>query len=142
VLNQIIQVYIKSEQIVPKFNRIIVKLLSLLGGLYLFCFSNHEIRFIKKILPNKVSKNQPNFSLDFLGALKIVNIQLRTDEGLIPALFSIGEEPFDDPLLRDNKKVDFHFKEEHYDLILEHNKSCLLSTLKLLKMRYLRLNLW
>ena len=64
------------------------------------------------------------------------------DEGLIPALFSIGEKPFDDPLLRDNKKVDFHFKEGHFDLILEHNKSCLLSTLKLLKMRYLKLNLW
>ncbi|MFX0181155.1 MAG: hypothetical protein ACFE78_13295 [Candidatus Hodarchaeota archaeon] len=86
--------------------------------------------------------NQLKLSLDFLGALKIVNIQLRADEGLIPALFSIGEKPFDDPLLRDNRKVDFHFKEGHYNLLLEHNKSCLLSTSKLLKMRYLKLNLW
>jgi len=142
VSNRIYQVFIKSEQLRPKINRIIVKLLSLFRSLYLFCFSNHEIRFIKKILPNKISKNQPKPSTDFLKTLNIVNIQSRTDEGLIPALFSIGEKPFDDPLLRDNKKVDFHFKEGHYDLILEHNKSCLLSTLKLVKMRFLKLNLW
>jgi len=81
-------------------------------------------------------------TVQFLESLKIVNILLRTDEELVPALYSIGEKPYNDPLLRENKKLDIHFKEGHYNLILEHNKSCLLSTLILMKMRYLKLNLW
>ena len=142
LLNRIYQIYIKSEQLTHKFNGILVKLLSILSKLYLFCFSNHEIRFIKKILPHTVKKMQPKVSAEFLNNLKMINIQLRTDEGLVPALYSIGEEPYNDPLLRDNKIVDFHFQEGHYNLLLEHNKSCLLSTLKLVKTRYLKLNLW
>jgi hypothetical protein len=73
--------------------------------------------------------------------LKIVNIQLRDFEGMIPALYSIGEEAVDDPLLRDNKKINLHFKKGHYNLILEHNKSCLLSTQKIVQKRYLKENL-
>lgn len=41
--NRIYQVYIKSEQLALKFNRIVVQLLSILRNLYIFCFSNHEI---------------------------------------------------------------------------------------------------
>ncbi|MFX0106425.1 MAG: hypothetical protein ACFE75_13195 [Candidatus Hodarchaeota archaeon] len=93
-------------------------------------------------MPHIVKKIQPKLPTEFLNNLIIINIQLRTDEGLVPALYSIGEEPYDDPLLRDNKTVDLHFQEGHYNLLLEHNKSCLLSTLKLVKTRYLKLKLW
>lgn len=68
-------------------------------------------------------------------------MQIRDGEGLIPALYSINQKSYDDPLLRDNKSVDLHYKEGHFELILEHNVSCLLSTLKIVKFRYLKLNL-
>lgn len=70
--------------------------------------------------------------------LKLVNVQKFNFEGLIPALYSIDNNVYDNPLLRDSKKVNLHFKQGHYDLILNHNKSCLLSILELVKNRYLK----
>ena len=109
----------------------------ILQELYLFCFSNHEIRFIQKILPHKIN----NLETTFLSRLTLTNIQKFNGEALISALYSIGENPHKDPLLRNNSQINIHFKEGHYDLILAHNKSCLHSTLKLVKLRYLKLNL-
>ena len=73
--------------------------------------------------------------------LNIVNVQRRDFEGLIPALYSLDEQSYHDPLLRDSKKIELHFKKGDYYLILEHNKSCLLSTLKIVQKRYLKLHL-
>lgn len=96
-----------------------------------------EIRFIQKIMPFKLKDT----NTQVLSKLSITNIQKFNGEAFISALYSIGEKPHEDPLLRNNKQINLHYKEGHYDLILAHNKSCLLSTLKLAKMRYLKLNL-
>jgi len=135
--NRIYQIYVLDEKHIPQLYQVMVKLLAIVSRFYLFCFSNHEIRFIHKILPHKLKKRDPHI----LSKLSITNVQKFTGEALISALYSIGEAPHEDPLLRNNNQINIHYQEGRYDLILAHNASCLLSTLKVVKLRYLKLNL-
>lgn len=98
----------------------------------------HDFVLYKRILPFRLKEAEDKTFFQFL---KIVNIQKRDFEGLVPALYSLEESSYHDPLLRDSKKIELHFKNKNYYLILEHNKSCLLSTLKIVRKRYLKLNL-
>ena len=141
ISNRIYQIYCISEAGSMKFYQMILKLLAIVKEWFLFSFSSHEARFILKILPYKVQKCETKPSTTFLKNLNIINVQIREDEGLVPALYSIGQTTYNDPLLRNNTNVDLHYKEGHFNLILEHNKSCLLSTLKLVKFRFLKVNL-
>ncbi len=116
-------------------------MLSILKGFYFFAFSTHESRFIKNILPYKVKEIRNLKETTYLKDIKIINVQSRTNESLISALYSLNINVYNDLLLRDSKKVDIHFKNKDFHLILEHNKSCLLSTLILVQYRYLKLHL-
>lgn len=136
--NQIYQIFVTDETHLLDLYEVIWKILNELINFYLFTFSNYEARFFKRILPYKL-KEAENKTL--LQTLKIVNVQKRDFEGLVPALYSLDESSYHDPLLRDSKKIELHFKKKNYFLILEHNKSCLLSTLKIVRKRYLKLNL-
>lgn len=135
ISNHLYQIFIVDVKYMESLYQTIAKVLSLLIDYYIFTFATFEKRFFTRILPFKFKLTQDRSIFE---TLKIVNIQLRDFEGMIPALYSIGEEAVDDPLLRDNKKINLHFKKGHYNLILEHNKSCLLSTQKIVKKRYLK----
>jgi len=138
VSNQVYQIFVTNENYLLNLYEVIWKILTELIDFYLFTFSSYESRFFKKILPFKLKEARDK---TFFQALQIVNIQKRDFEGLVPALYSLEESVYHDPLLRDSKKIELHFKKKNYHLILEHNKSCLLSTLKIVRKRYLKLNL-
>jgi len=138
ISNHIYQIFIVKLSHLEPLYQTIAKILNILIDYYIFTFATFEKRFFTKILPFKFKLKQ---DISMFKTLKIVNIQLRDFEGMIPALYSIGEEAVDDPLLRNNKKIDLHFKQGHFGLILEHNKSCLLSTQKIVQKRYLKENL-
>jgi len=138
ISNKVYQLMITDEKYVEQLYQVIWKILYVLLDFYLFTFSNHETRFFRKILPFKLKVDKDD---NFFQVLKIVNIQKRDFEGLVPALYSLDEKSYHDPLLRNSKKVELHFKQGNYYLILEHNKSCLLSTLKIVQKRYLKLHL-
>jgi len=138
ISNLVYQLFITDEKYLGQLYEVIWKILNMLIDFYLFTFSNTETRFFKRMLPFKLKgvKDQGIFR-----TLNIVNVQRRDFEGLIPALYSLEEQSYHDPLLRDSKKIELHFKKGDYYLILEHNKSCLLSTLKIVQKRYLKLHL-
>lgn len=138
ISNQLYQIFVADENYLVNLYEVIWKILNELIDFYLFTFSNYETRFLKEILPFKLKEAGDKA---FFQILKIVNVQKRDYEGLVPALYSLNESFYRDPLLRDSKKIELHFKKKNYYLILEHNKSCLLSTLKIVRKRYLRLNL-
>jgi len=138
VSNIVTQIFITDEKYFEEFYSVIWKVLNELIEFYLFTFSNTETRFFKRILPFRLKEAEDKA---FLQILKIVNVQERDYEGLVPALYSLDQESYHDPLLRDSKKIELHFKKGDYYLILEHNKSCLLSTLQIVQKRYLKLHL-
>jgi len=138
ISNLVYQLIITDEKHLRQLYEVIWKILHQLLDYYLFTFSNHETRFFKKILPFKLNVGKDE---NFFQVLKIVNVQKRDSEGLVPALYSLDEVSYHDPLLRNSKKVELHFRQGNYYLILEHNKSCLLSTLKIVQKRYLKLHL-
>jgi len=138
VSNVVTQIFITNKKYLKKFYEVIWKVLNELIDFYLFTFSNTETRFFKRILPFRLKEVEDKA---FLQILKIVNIQARDYEGLVPALYSLGQKSYHDPLLRDSKKIELHFKKGDYYLILEHNKSCLLSTLQIVQKRYLKLHI-
>jgi len=138
ISNQVYQIFVTDENYLLNLYEVVWKILNELIDFYLFTFSNYETRFLKEILPFKLKEARDKTFFQFL---KIVNIQRRDFEGLVPALYSLNESFYRDPLLRDSKKIELHFKKKNYHLILEHNKSCLLSTLKIVRKRYLKLNL-
>ena len=139
VANHIFQLYIKNQLYQRKFFGFILEILSILKDFYIFSFSNHEFHVLNEIIEffnfRSTKESQP---ISFVRNLKLVNVQKFNFEGLIPALYSIDKRAYDDPLLRDSKKVHLHFKKGHYNLILDHNKSCLLSILEVVKNRYLK----
>lgn len=137
--NRIYQFYIKNQGYLSRFFDLVLEILFLLKEFYLFCFSNHEFHVINEVMEFFNSRSEKDtLPISFVRKLKLVNVQKFNFEGLIPALYSIDKEVYDDPLLRDSKKVNLHFKKGHYDLILDHNKSCLMSILTLVKSRYLK----
>ena len=138
VSNQVYQIFVTKTKHLLDLYEIIWKILNLLIDFYLFAFSNHESRFFKRILPFKVKEGKDK---TIFQVLKIVNVQKRDFEGLVPALYSLNESSYYDPLLRNSKDIELHFKNGDYYLIMEHNKSCLLSTLKIVQKRYLKLHL-
>jgi len=138
ISNLVYQLFITDVKYLGQLYEVIWKILNTLIDFYLFTFSNTETRFFKRMLPFKLKgvDDQGIFQ-----TLNLVNVQRRDFEGLIPALYSLDEQSYHDPLLRDSKKIELHFKKGDYYLILEHNKSCLLSTLKIVQKRYLKLHL-
>lgn len=135
ISNQVYQLFVTELCFLEDLYRILWKILNILIDFYLFTFSNHETRFFKRILPYKLEQGSGESPFQ---VLKIVNVQVRSYEGLVPALYSLSEKSYHDPLLRDSKNIELHFKKGDYFLILEHNKSCLLSTLKIVQKRYLK----
>ncbi len=79
--------------------------------------------------------------LEFLESMRIVDIQQNYYESLTAGLFSLDEEVLPDPVLRISDNVDPLFDMGYLDLIAEHNETCLISTLTLLKKRFFKLNL-
>lgn len=138
VSNQVYQVFVTKAKYLLNLYKTIWKILNKLIDFYLFTFSNHEVRFFKRILPFKLKEVNDK---TFFHVLKTINVQKKNFEGLVPALYSINERSYHDPLLRNSKNIELHFKNGDYYLILEHNKSCLLSTLKIVQKRYLKLYL-
>ena len=138
VSNQVYQLFLTKTKYLLDLYETIWKILNKLIDFYLFTFSNHEARFFKKILPFKLKEVNDK---TFFQVLKIVNVQKSDFEGLVPALYSLDERSYHDPLLRNSKNVELHFKNGDYYLIMEHNKSCLLSTLKIVQKRYLKFHL-
>lgn len=138
ISNHLYQLFIIDVMLLEPLYKAIANVLNILIDYYIFTFATFEKRFFTKILPFKFKLVQKS---SMFQTLKIINLQLRDFEGMIPALYSVGEEVVDDPLLRDNKKINLHFKKGHFGLILEHNKSCLLSTQKIVMKRYLKENL-
>ncbi|NVM35843.1 MAG: hypothetical protein HWN81_09620 [Candidatus Lokiarchaeota archaeon] len=136
IANQIFQLYVKDLLHQAEFFNLILELLFILRDFYLFSFSNYEQRVIQGILESLGVFSSEKYL--FVRNLKIINLQKFSFEALIPALYSINKDVYNDPLLRDSKKVNLHFKQGHYDLILDHNRSCLLSILKIVKYRYLK----
>ncbi len=130
VSNQVYQIFVTKTKYLLDLYETVWKILNLLIDFYLFTFSNHEARFFKKILPFKLKEVNDK---TFFKVLKIVNVQKRNFEGLVPALYSLNECSYHDPLLRNSKNIELHFKNGDYYLIMEHNKSCLLSTLKIVQ---------
>ena len=137
ISNLVYQLFITDEKYLGQLYEAMWKILNKLIDFYLFTFSNTETRFFKKMLPFKLEEVDDRAIFQ---TLNILNVQRRDFEGLIPALYSLGEQSYHDPLLRDSKKIELHFKKGDYYLILEHNKSCLLSTLKIVQKRYLKLH--
>jgi len=77
--------------------------------------SNPDMNYIDswEIIIGNSCQSYLHYSLErlqFLNSIKIVNVQIRSREGLIPALYSINQKAYDDPLLRDSKSVDIHYK--------------------------------
>ena len=138
VSNQVYQVFVTKTKHLIELYETIWKILKKLIDFYLFTFSNHEARFFKRILPFKLKEVNDKA---FFRVLKIVNVQKRDFEGIVPGLYSLSERSYHDSLLRDSKNIEIHFKNGDYYLIMEHNKSCLLSTLKIVQKRYLKLHL-
>ncbi len=138
VSNQVYQIFVTKIKYLIDLYETVWKILNLLIDFYLFTFSNHEARFFKKILPFKLKEVNDN---TFFQVLKIVNVQKKSFEGLVPALYSLDERSYHDPLLRNSKNIELHFKNGDYYLIMEHNKSYLLSTLKIVQKRYLKFHL-
>jgi hypothetical protein len=138
VSNQVYQLFVTKTKYLLDLYETVWQILNKLIDFYLFSFSNYEARFFKKILPFKLKEVNDK---TFFQVLKIVNVQKRTFEGLVPALYSLNERSYHDPLLRNSKNIEVHFKNRDYYLIMEHNKSCLLSTLKIVQKRYLKFHL-
>lgn len=83
VSNQVFQIFVTKTKYLLDLYETVWKILNLLIDFYLFTFSNHESRFFKKILPFKLKEANDK---TFFQVLKIVNVQKRNFEGLVPAL--------------------------------------------------------
>ncbi len=138
ISNQVFQIFVTKTKHLLEFYETVWKILNALIDFYLFTFSNYESRFFKRILPFKLKDSDDKA---IFKVLKIVNVQDRDYEGIVPALYSLNEKSYRDPLLRNSKNIELHFKNGDYYLIMEHNKSCLLSTLKIVQKRYLKQHL-
>lgn len=138
ISNHVYQIFVTKTKYLLDLYETVWKILNKLIDFYLFTFSNHESRFFKRILPFKLKEGNDK---SFFHVLKIINVQKRDYEGIVSALYSLNEASYYDPLLRNSKNIELHFKNGDYYLIMEHNKSCLLSTLKIVQKRYLKLHL-
>lgn len=140
--NTLYQLMVEDKSKLVHFNAILSKVLKRFMLTVLFSFSTYEARFIQKILPFQLQKQLPDKNFEFLTRLRVINLQRNSSESLVSALISIGEEPSDDPLLRENNNINEHYEQGHHELIMAHNKSCITSTLKIVKQRFLRTHLW
>lgn len=73
----------------------------------------------------------------FLSTLKYFNLQSRERESIPEALYSLGEHLPKDPLYRRMYHITDLYEDGFYEIIREHNVSCLRAALILLTKRYL-----
>ena len=139
--DRIIQVYIKEEQYSPQLDEIFLLILRIFRKMPIFVFSNYEIFYIHNELLNRLKQTHQKREWEFFEALPIINVQERGYESTEAALYSMNQEPIPDPLLRKGTTVDFRFQLNQFELILDHNKSCLQNTWIILEQRYLKKNL-
>ncbi|TFG21947.1 MAG: hypothetical protein EU529_12050 [Promethearchaeota archaeon] len=140
LFNWIYQFYIKDERYNQDFYEFIIKLLQIIKNFYLFCFSDKEKRIINYI-KYLAKEGLQNDNIKFIDSLVMVNLQENKYESLSAAVNKIGSIVDPEPLLRNSKDIDLHYKYGHYDLILNHNLSCLKEEMKILYKRFFKLNL-
>ena len=134
------QFYIKEERYQDDFYTVIFQVLTIVKNFYIFTFSNWESYFISVLKNELKSQNSPK-ELQFLEELSLINIQNSYYESLTAGMFSLGEKVVSDPVLRMSDNIDLLFDMGYYTLIIQHNTSCVLSTLTLLKRRFFQLYL-
>lgn len=143
ISNKIYQVYMteKIKVVRTRFFKIIYSVLSILRDFYIVTFSNYESSFIYNTLYYELQIDDPKLDLSFFERLQLINVQHRTYEALVAAVLSLSIEPYPDPILRDTKKMEVFFEDKQFDLILNHNISCLINSLYVLFFRFFRKNL-
>ena len=141
LFNWIYQFYIIDERYIREFYKFVLKLLKILKNFYLFSFSDNEKRIINTIIKNEGKANSQKDELRFIDSLKMINLQEDKYESLAAAVNKIGYSIDPEPLLRNSKDINLHYKYKHYDLILMHNLSCLIEEMKILYKRFFMLNL-
>jgi hypothetical protein len=138
----IYQFYIEEKEYQLDLYKVIYSIIKLLKDFFIITFSPWERRFMIILKNELMSQFSSQKELEFIDSLKIVDIQKRYFESLSAGVFSLDDKLTPDPVLRISDNVDLLFENRYLDVICEHNRSCLLSTLKLLKKRYFKLNLF
>jgi len=140
IYDTIYQFYIEQETYQQQLYQVLAIVLRIVKEFYIISFSGWEARFIS-ILKHRLLELHSSNVLEFLDGLQVIDIQQKYFESMTAGLFSINEEVLPDPVVRISDNVDILFDMGYMDLIIDHNDSCLLSTLTLLHKRFFKLNL-
>lgn len=139
--------YIISHEYEDIFFIEVLKIYKILKDLHIFSFSNYEQDVLNKILQKSI-KNGKNDSKDnTVSNIKIYNIQERNYESMFEALVHLGFQTSEDILSRKGELIEYLFDlyEEnnllddiYINIIIEHNKICLLNSALIFVYRYLK----
>ncbi|MBD3215640.1 MAG: hypothetical protein GF311_23720 [Candidatus Lokiarchaeota archaeon] len=124
------------------FYRKVIELLSILvsAKILLFGFSNWDYDVITNIFGRESIDLRVN-NIPLLSQFFYFNLQEHDKESLSEAIYSIHEELEPDPLFRNSKNINELHLHKYYQIIRQHNRSCLLNEVKILKNRFLKKNL-
>lgn len=147
IADRIFVFYINSRDNENKFYLCVLKILKLLKKVVFFSFSNYEENSIANIF-NKLKGENFNLSkYKDVKSTRIYNVQERPFESLVAALIKIGFKSSNDPLARNLGLIEYLYglyekqgfiDDIYINLIIEHNKFCLLNTVLILVRRFLK----
>jgi len=124
---------------VSDFYRLIFRILEIFQDSLLFGFTfwDYDMLFTIKDSIFSNSLNNRGETKDILERIKYFNLQERDRESVAEALYSLGSTLPRDPLYRRNYHINQLWEDGFYDIIRQHNCSCLRAELAILKGRYL-----
>lgn len=128
----------KSEVI--SYYKFVLNILKRLRSFIFFGFTfwdYDQIFGMRRFVISKCDPANSNY-LRFLDNLLYLNLQDRDRESISEALYSMGAKIPRDPLYRKNYKINTLHQDGYYDIIHQHNRSCLEAEIKILEKRFLR----
>lgn len=143
ITDKILTFYIKNYTHIERLYFLILKIMSVLKGLYLFSFSDFEKEGLLKIYLYLEKQGYDLSEYEFIKGLSIVNLQENKYEALTEAVYSIN--PADSPIIstgdtlfRNLKLIPKLFSAEKLKILIEHNRNCLTNETLILLKRWLK----
>jgi len=143
ITDKILTFYIKNYTHIERFYFLLLKIMSVLKGLFLFSFSDFEKEGLLKIYLYLETQGYDLSEYEFIKGLSIVNLQENKYEALTEAVYSIN--PADSPIIstgdilfRNLKLIPKLFSAEKLKILIEHNRNCLTNETLILLKRWLK----
>ncbi len=143
ITDKILTFYIKNYTHIERFYFLLLKIMSVLKGLFLFSFSDFEKEGLLKIYLYLETQGYDLSEYEFIKRLSIVNLQENKYEALTEAVYSIN--PADSPIIstgdtlfRNLKLIPKLFSAKKLKILIEHNRNCLTNETLILLKRWLK----